>query len=60
MSIQLSKKAWDKKVYSFNYFDLIDSDVRKAELDKYFIGKARPETVVLKDATKLKIKKGSN
>lgn len=44
MDIQFSKQAWDKKVYSFNYFDLQDKDPRKKDLDKYFSGKQRPTT----------------
>jgi hypothetical protein len=45
MSILFSSKPWDKKVYSFNYFDLPDSDSRKADLDKYFVGKTRQAVV---------------
>lgn len=57
MDILFSTKPWDKKVYSFNYFDLPDSDPRKASLDKYFVGKQRPaEGVVIKAERPLKRK----
>lgn len=47
-------KAWDKKVYSYNYFDLSDSDKRKAQLDKYFVDKDRPKVVVSNPQLKVK------
>lgn len=57
MDIQFSTQPWDKKVYSFNYFDLADTDPRKAQLSQYFVGKQRPDPVVIK-ADKLIKRKG--
>jgi hypothetical protein len=48
MNIQFSTQPWNKKVDSFNYFDLADSDPRKSQLSQYFIGKERPDPVILK------------
>lgn len=45
MNILFSSKPWDKKAHSFNYYDLPDSDPRKASLDKYFVGKTRKALV---------------
>lgn len=48
MNIQFSTQPWDKKVQTFNYFDLNDSDPRKAQLNRYFVGKERPDPALVK------------
>lgn len=53
MNILFSSKPWNKKVDTFNYFDLDSSDPRKAQLDQYFVGKTRPEGGVVIKSEKL-------
>lgn len=48
MNITISTKPWDRKIYSFNFFDLDETDPRKVHLSKYFIGKTKPDPALVK------------